>query len=280
MEQVRTAIARTVRGAFAAPGGRPAVVPAPQHARFLAEGAESFEVHADVTTMMIGGIAALLLQMLHPKALAGVWDHSNFRADMAGRLRRTAGFIAVTTFGERAAAEAAIARVRRIHARVEGVLPDGTPYRADEPRLLSFVAVTEGMSFLAAWRRYREPFMPRVRQDRYMAEMAAVARALGAEGMPETKAAAAAFLEEMRGELRVDARTREVAGLIMRAGGSAELAVPQALLRGAAVDLLPGWAAAMHGLRVPGVAVPALRAGAGGMGAVLRWALRSRRGGR
>ena len=87
-------------------------------------GSVTWRVHGDVTTMMVGGMAALLLQMLHPAVLAGVWDHSRFRADMQGRLRRTARFIAVTTYGSRGEAEAAIARVRSIHARITGTLPD------------------------------------------------------------------------------------------------------------------------------------------------------------
>jgi len=61
-----------------------------------------WKVHGDLTSMMVGGIAALYLQMLHPGALAGVWDHSDFRKDMLGRLKRTARFIAGTTYGDRA----------------------------------------------------------------------------------------------------------------------------------------------------------------------------------
>src|SRR5215471_6507526 len=77
-----------------------------------------WRVHGDVTTMMVGGIAALLLQMLHPGVLSGVWDHSNFRGDMLGRLRRTARFISITTYAGRKDAEAAIAKVRAIHERI------------------------------------------------------------------------------------------------------------------------------------------------------------------
>jgi uncharacterized protein (DUF2236 family) len=92
-------------------------------------GSAAWRVHGDVTTMMVGGTAALLLQMLHPAVLAGVWDHSNFRADMHGRLRRTARFIALTTYGSRDEAEAAIAHVRAIHRRVTGTPPTASPMR-------------------------------------------------------------------------------------------------------------------------------------------------------
>ncbi|MFN7175871.1 MAG: oxygenase MpaB family protein [Thermaurantiacus sp.] len=273
-DRLRAGLAGEIRAMFADPSGRRAVTPAPQDQRLLPKGAVSFDVHADVTTMMAGGIAALLLQMLHPHALAGVWDFSNFRNDMAGRLRRTAAFIAVTSFGAREEAEAAIARVRRIHDAVSGTLPDGTAYRASDPRLLAFVGVTEGLSFLAAWRRYREPLMPITRQDRYMAEMAAIARALGADPMPATRRDAEAFLDRIRPELRVDARTREVARLILRAPPPKPAFAPaHRLLIEAGVDLLPGWARQMHRLARPLPAVPLVRAGTGGMGALLRWAL-------
>ena len=97
-----------------------------------------WRVHGDVTTMMVGGISALLMQMLHPAALAGIWDHSTFRDDMLGRLRRTARFIAVTTYADQADALAAVERVKDVHSRVTGSLPDGTPYSANEPHLLAW----------------------------------------------------------------------------------------------------------------------------------------------
>ena len=104
-----------------------------------------------------GGIAALLLQALHPLALAGVWDHSSFRTDILGRLRRTATFITGTTFGSRADALALIERVKSIHAHISGTAPDGRPYRADDPTLLTWVHVAEVSSFLAAHLRYVNP---------------------------------------------------------------------------------------------------------------------------
>ncbi|RZK81376.1 MAG: DUF2236 domain-containing protein, partial [Methylobacterium sp.] len=106
-------------------------------------GSATWAVHGDFTSMMIGGVCSLLVQMLHPAALAGVWDHSDFRRDMLGRLKRTAQFVTVTTYGSTAKAEGMIGRVRRIHDRVGGTLPDGTPYSANDPALLTWVHAAE-----------------------------------------------------------------------------------------------------------------------------------------
>src|SRR6185437_12542154 len=160
--------------------------------------------------MMVGGIAALLLQMLHPGVLSGVWDHSNFRGDMLGRLRRTARFISITTYAGREDAEAAIARVRAIHERITGIQPDGTPYSATDPRLLAWVHATETVSFLDAWIQYGEPRMTPADQDRYFAEMAAIARKLGADPVPTRRGEMMGFITRMRRELSADERTREV----------------------------------------------------------------------
>ncbi len=104
--------------------------------------------------MLCGGISALLLQMLHPSALAGVWDYSNFRQDM---LRRTSQFIAVTTFGNRHDANLLIERVRNIHLRVSGVDNYGQPYAASDPHLLTWVHVAETSAFLASHLRFKNP---------------------------------------------------------------------------------------------------------------------------
>lgn len=271
-------IAAEVRGLFADPSGQPSVRPALPGERLLPPDSISFRIHADVAVAMAGGIAALLLQMLHPAALAGVWDHSDFRRDMSGRLRRTAAFIARTTFGSRQDAIAAIERVRRIHSQVQGVLPDGHSYRADDPRLLTFVGLTEALSFLKAWKRYRDPLMPVREQDRYLTEMAIITELLGATHFPRTVAEAQRKMACYRPELLVDDRTREVARLLLSASSTSPTFAPaQRLLFEAAVDLLPGWARRMHGLGGPGLGAPLVRAGTGSLGAVIRWALAARR---
>ena len=232
-----------------------------------------WRVHGDVGSMMVGGIAGLLLQMLHPAVLAGVWDHSNFRADMHGRLRRTARFIATTTYGGRADAEALIGRINRIHEQVAGTLPDGTPYSARDPALLAWVHVTESVSFLDAWIRYGEPRMSAADQDRYFAEVAVVAELLGASPVPRSRAEARALIQETRPLLRQDARTREVARLVLSRPVENRVGEPvQALVLQAGVDLLPDWARRMHGLEVPLLTRPLLRAGTFGVARTLRWA--------
>ncbi len=241
-------------------------------------GSVIWRVHGDVTTMMVGGMTALLLQMLHPAALTAVLGHSNFRTDMLGRLRRTARFIAVTTFGDRAAAEAAIARVRGIHARVNGTLADGTPYAASDPRLLAWVHAAEATGFLDAWIAYGQPGMPLRDQDRYFAQAGVVARALGADPVPETRRAAAVFIDRMRGELVGSADARAVARLILApgAGNPGTLAV-QRLLARSAVQLLPGWARTMLDLKArPGERLLTGPATAG-IASTLRWAFAGQR---
>ena len=229
----------------------------------------AWRVNGDIVTMMIGGVSGLLLQMLHPAVLAGVWDHSDFRADMHGRLRRTAKFIAVTTYDHASNGQAAIDRVRRIHDKLGGVLPDGTPYRVSDPRLLAWVHVTEITSFLDAWVRYGDPAMSRADQDTYIAEMARIGRALGADPVPTDRLSADALIHSMRVELKADARTREVADFVMRQriGGAAERA-SAALVMAAGADLLPRWAREMHGLPA---AAPATHAGARALACSLAW---------
>lgn len=240
-------------------------------------GSVAWDVHGDFATMMIGGVAALLLQMLDRRAMAGVWDHSNFRTDMVGRLRRTARFVGGTTYAARDQAQAMIDRVRRIHAAVDGTLADGTPYRADDPATLAWVHVAGEWCFLAAYQRYAEPGMSRARQDALFAETVVLAEALGSGPVPVTRRAADAYLMAMRPQLRADDRTRAVVKALDEAVPAGAASAPvQRVLMAAAVDLLPPWAAAMHG-RQPSFAARALtRASAGALSASLRAGLAHR----
>lgn len=207
----------------------------------------TWRVHSEFPGMLAGGLCALMLQTLHPLALAGVYDHSNFREDLVGRLRRTTNFVAGTTYAPRAEAERLVARVRAIHARVRGTLPDGRGYAADDPRLLTWVHATEAYGFLQGCRRYcRE--VPAAIADRYYAEYRRVAEALGARDVPASERDIEAYFESMRPQLAVDARSREVLDIL----ASIRLPVPVAGLSrdvflGAGAALLPGWALDMLG---------------------------------
>lgn len=269
---LQSVIARNVSGLFndTAKGERPVTR---RTDGLFGPSAVAWRVHGDVASMMVGGIAGLLLQMLHPAVLAGVWDHSNFRADMSGRLRRTARFIALTTYGSREEAETIMARVRRIHEAVKGVLPDGTPYTANDPELLAWVHVTETMCFLDAWIRYAEPKMSVADQDRYFAEMVQVGQALGADPLPRNRAEARNLVAAMRPQMVCDARTREVARLVLSQPARNKITQPlQLMTMQAGIDLLPAWARHMHGLANPVLGRPLLRAGTFGVARTLRWA--------
>ncbi len=234
-----------------------------------------WKVHADFTSMMAGGVSALLLQALHPLALAGVWDHSSFRTDILGRLRRTATFIAGTTYGNQHDALALIERVRQIHLDVTGIAPDGRPYRASDPALLTWVHVAEVSSFLTAHLRYVNPALPVEAQDRYFAETARIAELLGAVEIPRSRAEIEAYLVAMQVELETSSRTREVVKILMNAQPPSMAMRPAgALVLNAGVDLLPPWAQSMLGFDTfAGVRHALVRPGMKLVAPVMRWAL-------
>ncbi|MFI8610071.1 oxygenase MpaB family protein [Pseudomonas sp. NPDC077649] len=235
-----------------------------------------WQVHADFTAMMVGGISALLLQMLHPLALAGVWDHSSFRQDMLGRLRRTSLFIAGTTYGGLHDAEQLIDKVRTIHLQVVGSAPDGRPYSASDPELLTWVHVSEVSQFLAGYLRYVDPRLPVAEQDRYYREVALIAERLGAQDVPKSQRAIADYLQRMRPQLLCDERTREVVRLLYAAPMPSILAKPfGSLMLQAGVDLLPDWASDLLGERQAAWRRPLIRASVQRTANVLRWAVRN-----
>ncbi|WP_312318701.1 oxygenase MpaB family protein [Stenotrophomonas sp.] len=205
----------------------------------------TWQVHSEFPGMLAGGLCALMLQTLHPLALAGVYDHSNFRDDLVGRLRRTTAFVAGTSYAASAEVEALVAKVKRIHAQVRGQTPDGQAYSADDPALLTWVHVTEAYGFLQGYRRYCRD-VPQAFVDQYYNEYRRVAEALGATQVPASEAEVMAYFAAQRSQLRFDARSREVLAVL----SGIRLPVPMAglsreLFLGAGAALLPDWAEAM-----------------------------------
>ncbi len=233
----------------------------------------TYAVHTDLA-MLVGGIRALFLQTLHPLAMAGVADHSDYRSDPLGRLQRTGAFVGTTTFGSVEQATEAVEVVRRVHHRVRGTAPDGRPYVASDPRLLLWVHVTEVDSFLTAHQRYgRAPLEPE-RADRYVAEMAVVARALGAEDVPETTDALAASIRSFRPELHAGRQARDAVRFLLLPPLPAPALPPYGVLCSAAITTLPGWARWQLRLPVAPLAEPlAVRPAALVLLRLLGWAL-------
>ena len=208
---------------------------------WFADDAPIRQVHADAS-MFIGGLRALLFQSLHPLAMAGVAQHSDYRRDPWGRLQRTADFLAATTFGPASQAQRAVDVVHRVHRHVQGVASNGEPYAANDPHLLEWVHIAELDSFLAAHDRYGDHPLVGDDRDQYVADAAVVARALGVIDPPDTEARLrmrlAAFRPELRGtsEARVAARY-----LLLQPPLPLAARVPYCLIAGAAVGLMPAW---------------------------------------
>jgi uncharacterized protein (DUF2236 family) len=198
-------------------------------------------VHADAS-MFVGGLRALLLQSLHPLAMAGVAQHSDFRHDPWGRLQRTAEFVAATSFGPIPVAEQAVAVVHRVHERVVGTASDGRPYAANDPHLLRWVHIAEIDSFLAAYQRYgRRPLTP-AEADRYVHDVGLVARKLGVNDPPRSVADLRGELRDFRPELASSREARDAARfLLLEPPLPLAARGPYLLLAGAAVALLPAW---------------------------------------
>ncbi len=237
------------------------------------EGAPIRRVHADAS-MFVGGLRALLLQSLHPLAMAGVAQHSDYRNDPWGRLQRTADFLAATTYGPASEAQRAVDRVHRVHERVVGTASDGREYRANDPHLLEWVHIAELDSFLAAHDRYGTSPLRGSDRDRYVREAGVVARALGVERPPATEADLRRRMDDYRPELSGTAEAREAARYLLLQPPMPLAGRPAyGMIAAAAVALMPRWT--RWPLRLPWLPVTealALRPAGEIVTRTLRWA--------
>ena len=230
----------------------------------------TWRVHAD-PSFSVGGIRALLLQALHPLAMSGVAQHSDFRADPWGRLFRTAEYVGVTTFGTTAEARRAAAKVRGIHRRLAGIEPEsGRAYRVDDPDLLRWVHCVEAESFLTTAVRCGLR-VSRADQDRYYAEQTRNAELVGLDpaSVPGSVDEMSAYFREMRPELRATKAARDAATFVLWPPMPAlvQLGTPArpawVALAAAAGAMLPRWARRMY--RLPGLPTTDLAASAAGL---------------
>jgi len=209
----------------------------------------TWRVHSSFS-MFVGGIRALIVQTLHPLAMAGVSQHSNYRADPLGRLQRTAAFIAATTYGTTAEADAAIARVEAIHERVRGTARDGRPYAAGDPALLAWVHHVEVQSFLLAYQRVG-PGLSATDADRYVREMAVLGERMGVESPVTTAGALHAWVRD-HPDLRVTPEARAAARFLVLPPLPIAARAPYTVLLAAAISLVPLRQRLALGLVLPG----------------------------
>lgn len=211
----------------------------------------TWQVHADIS-MLVAGLGAFALQSLHPRALAGVVDHSAFGSDFFGRTKRTGAYILAVTYGTGDEAAAAVANVERVHRRVVGTTPDGRPYRASEPELLHWVHVTQYAATAAAHRRFAAHPMSDADLDRYAAEVARVGEALGVQDPPRSWAELDAALDRHRPHLAVGEQAREAFRFLADPPGLAFALRPAwRLLYAGGIATLPPFARRLVGVRSP-----------------------------
>jgi uncharacterized protein (DUF2236 family) len=231
---------------FSQPPGEPALAPA---------GGVSWQIFSNPVGLFVGGVAAVLLELAEPSVRSGVWDHTGFRDDPVTRLRRTGFAAMMTVYGPRAQAEALIARVVRMHARVQGNTPDGLPYRANDPRLLDWVHATATFGFASACHHYVQP-LSASEFDTAFDEGQASARLYGATGAPRSGAEWDALLSSIAPTLEGSKVLAEFLRIMADAPIVPAPARPlQRLLVRAAVQIVPEPVRSLpqlrgHGLRV------------------------------
>ena len=215
---------------FLHPAGEPALV---------GPDSVSWRVFKNPIALIVGGVAAVILELAEPRVRTGVWDHSSFRRDPGTRLKRTGLAAMVTVYGPRSAAEAMIAGVRRAHGKVTGATPGGMAYEANDPELLNWVQATAQFGFVEAYARFAGALSARD-QDRFFEEGSAGGALYGADDPPRSRAAFDAQLAAMLPKMEASPIVFEFLEIMRRAPlGVAALRPIQPLLVRAAVEITP-----------------------------------------
>jgi uncharacterized protein (DUF2236 family) len=217
-------------------------------------GSISWEINGDFASLVLGGTAAILMEVLHPSVMHGVFTQSSYRTDPLRRARNTLGYVLRTTFGSTPAATAVIERVKAIHARVNGTREDGVEYRALDPELIAWVHTCIPWAVMTAFERTRRP-LARDEKDRYLREQALIGRLGGADRVPETVDELEEYVERMRPLMAMNSQTTEFLGFIEGRVDQAPVGAQERVDRWVAVrasmGLMPEWARRMTGTYLP-----------------------------
>ena len=228
---------------------------------FFGPGSVTWRLSADLSGP-VSGLRSLMIQALHPLAMAGVDQHSEWRSDPVGRLAATSAYLTTVSVGDKATAERVSARVRRIHEHVRGVDPvTGQPYAAGDPALLLWVHAAFVDSTIAAVRLFGAP-LPDADADRYLAEMVKAAELVGVPAgmVPASVAQLDQYLTSVRPQLRATPAAREsMAYLLDPRGLDPDIAEILQDVREGTIASLPGWAREMYGYTMAGPLTDARR---------------------
>ncbi len=219
-------------------------------------GSLSWELHGDFATLAAAGTGAILMELLHPSVMAGVFSYSSYRTDTLRRARNTLGYVLRTTFGSTPAATRVIEAVKNVHARIAGVRPDGVAYRALDPELIAWVHTSIPWAVMNAYHRYRRP-LSLDEKNRYLREQAVIGRMGGADYVPESVGELEEYVEKMRPQLRFNEQTQSFLDFLAGKGedlpgGRLERLDRWSSIR-ASMDLMPAWSRELTGTETSAV---------------------------
>lgn len=222
---------------FTAPQGAPAL---------FACDSLTWRVMKNPVALLIGGVAAVILELAEPRIRTGVWAHTAFRGDPVRRIRRTGYATMATIYAPAGQARALIARVNAMHAHVTGRTPAGAPYRAGDPDLLNWVQATAAFGFLEAYARFVRK-LSRTERDQFYAEGAGPPALYGATSAPRSVAEMEALLAAMRPKLERSEIIFEFLSIMRGAKFLPSRALQRLIVR-AAVEITPDWGRDLLGL--------------------------------
>jgi uncharacterized protein (DUF2236 family) len=217
-------------------------------------GSVSWEINGDLASLGVAGAGAILMEVLHPSVMAGVFTHSSYRTDPLRRARNTLGYVLRTTFGNTAAATRLIESVKRVHSRVNGERPDGVPYRALDPELIAWVHTCIPWAVMTAYDRYARP-LTLDEKNRYLREQAVIGRMGGADWVPESVGELEEYVEKLRPRMGANEQLQSFIDFLLGRSDERRLGRLERLdgwlsLRGS-MALMPEWARRLTGTAVP-----------------------------
>ena len=217
-------------------------------------GSISWEINGDLASLVVGGTAAIIMEVLHPSVMAGVFTQSSYRTEPLRRARNTLGYVLRTTFGSTKAATDVIGRVKRIHSRIGGTRSDGVEYQALDPALIAWVHTCIPWAVMRAFETYNRPLTV-AEKDRYLKEQAPIGRLGGADWVPESVAELDEYVERMRPLMAMNDQTVEFIGFLAGRVGDQAIGAKERFDRWvgirASMGLMPEWARRMTGTYQP-----------------------------